>query len=522
MNGARRIPAALLAAAILALPACGEPAPAKAIAAADVQGDLPADIPDTVDIGVPSSLTTLDPNKVVQEVDVMAMALISGTLLRSTSATPAGHAPALARECAWRTDTAYRCTLREGGRFSDGTPITSADVVASVKRAVDDPANANGGLVANLAGVAADDPATVTFTLKRPQAAFPLVLTEGPLGVFPAAAAAKPGYYDQLPVSAGPYSLASRTTEALGFQRNPNYPADLAPVLPKITFVRVVDAATRALQLGTGQLDVVFQVPVNLATQVKAPAQAYATSQYGSLYIYMNHRAGPLGDPRVRKAISLAVDRAQINQIAFNGQSRVIAGFFPTTMEGHDPDASTARDLPGAQAMLRGTACEKGCVVEMMQRAGYPPYDTIGTVVAANLKEVGIQVKIATVDQATANSNEGSGNFQTEIGGLYDVVNSPELIMLTYGLTPGGGIDSLFSHYDSPRINELYAALIAAEGEARKPILDEINAIFAEDMPYVPLTDFTTTWASSVSPRVIAFTRSGSFQVGTEREAPGQ
>lgn len=246
------------------------------------------------------------------------------------------------------------------------------------------------------------------------------------------------------------------------------------------------------------------------------------TSQYGSLYIYMNHKSGALGEVGVRKAISAAIDRRQINEIAFKGQNRVIGGFFPTTMEGYDPTANVNRDLNKAKELLKGTSCESGCTIEMMQRAGYPPYDTISTIVAANLKEIGINVEIKTVDQATANTNEGSGNFEMEVGGLYDVVNSPELIMLTYGLVPAGGINALFSNYRNSELTSLHQQLIETAGEARKPLLDRINKIFAADMPYVPFGDFATLWASRISPRIIVFTAAGSFQVGTKSLAPGQ
>jgi ABC-type transport system substrate-binding protein len=191
-------------------------------------------------------------------------------------------------------------------------------------------------------------------------------------------------------------------------------------------------------------------------------------------------------------------------------------------MEGSDPDADTSRNLDQAKELLQGTECASGCTIEMMQRAGYPPYDTISTIVAANLKDVGINAEIKTVDQATANANEASGNFEMEVGGLYDVVNSPELIMLTYGLVPAGGINALFSYYENDELTKLYEQLIETEGDARTPLLDGINAIFAADMPYVPFGDFTTLWASRVSTRVVAFTSSGSFQIGTEESAPGQ
>jgi ABC-type transport system substrate-binding protein len=504
------------------LAACGTSDERSSATASTAQttGALPAQIPDTVRIGVGAPTTSIDPNRAVQEVDVMALALISGTLLVQSGGKAV---PGLATGCqADATQLNYVCTLRDGLKFSDGSPLTSADVKATFERALGDPANANAGIIGSLKAVSAPNPTEVRFALGSPTASFPLALTEAPVGVFPAAAADDAQFW-QHPVSAGPYALVTNTPNEVTFRRNENYPSELQPVVPNVEFKVVVDTNTRLLQLNAGQIDIANQLSAALAKQVTPPAKAYATPQYGGVYLYMNNLGRPLADPKVRQAISAAIDRDQINAIAYLGQNKVLGSFLPSAMEGHDPAASTARDVTKAQDLLRGTACENGCDVSIMVRSGFAPYDAIATVIQQNLADVGVKVSIQTVDQATADTNEQNGNFQMEVGNLFDIVNAPELVMLPLGLTPAGGINSLFSAYDSPQMTDLVRQLSATDDpQARAGIFDKINELFAVDLPFIPLVDQANIWASSLPPRVIAFTPSGVFQVGTANVGPGQ
>lgn len=521
LENVARWAAAVLAAAVL-LSGCGTETnqrPADA-GTADTTGDLPADIPDTVRIGVGASTTSIDPNRAVQEVDVMALDLIAGTLLVQRGGEAA---PGLATGCeADSTQLKYTCTLRDGLKFSDGSPLTSSDVKATFDRALNDPANANAGIISSLESVAAPTRTQVTFTLNAPTASFPLALTEAPVGVFPAAAAADPNFW-QHPVSAGPYALVANTPNEVTFKRNENYPDELQPVVPNVEFKVIVDTNTRLLQLNTGQIDVANQLSAPLAKQVKSPAKAYATPQYGGVYLYLNNRTQPLDDPKVRQAISAAIDRNQINGIAYLGQNHVLGSYLPSAMEGHDPTVPTDRDIDKARELLRGSACENGCELTIMVRSGFAPYDAIATIVQQNLDEVGIKVAVQTVDQATADTNEQNGNFQMEVGNLFDIVNAPELVMLPYGLTPGGGIDSLFSGYDSPAMTDLVEQLSSTDDpQARADLFAEINALFATDLPFIPLVDQANIWASSLSPRIVAYTPGGVYRVGTKQSGPGQ
>lgn len=475
-----------------------------------------APTPAQVRIGMPTKLVTVDPDLAINEVDVIGLGLLSGTLLEMLP----GHArptPALASRCDWTANRlAYRCTLRPGLRFSDGSPLTVADVVATYRRALSDRGNVNSGLYAPVKGVRASGRDAVEIDLRNRFASLPVVLTEGPFAVMPAKGIAQGRSFLADPVFAGPYRLASRALGAdVTFERNPYYGGP-RPVVQRVEFVTIEDPNTRLVQLRSGQIDIAHELPPQLIPQVTGSAKPYVVRQYGSLYLYMNDRRGPLANANVRKAISAAIDREQLNSIIYGGRDKPLGSFLPSNMLGHDPSAPVKRDVARARALLAGTPCAHGCTIGLMVREGFQPYDQMSVIVQQQLAAVGIKVQLQPGDQSVTSQREQDGNFDMEVSNLYDVVNVPDAIMLTYGLQSDGGIDALFSGYKSPEMDAAIQRVRETDGAARLAALKTVNAIFARDLPYVPLLDYATVIGSRLDPRAIALGASGLYQVGRE------
>ncbi len=159
----------------------------------------------------------------------------------------------------------------------------------------------------------------------------------------------------------------------------------------------------------------------------------------------MNNLSKPLDEPKVRQAISAAIDRDQINDIAYLGQNKVLGSFLPSTMEVIDSSASTDRDIEKAKELLKGTACQGGCNLNIMVRSGFAPFDSISTIIQQNLADVGITVALQTVEPSPPSTpTSKTAIFQMEVSSLYDLANAPELTMLPLGLTPMAGSTPCF------------------------------------------------------------------------------
>jgi peptide/nickel transport system substrate-binding protein len=245
----------------------------------------------------------------------------------------------------------------------------------------------------------------------------------------------------------------------------------------------------------------------------------YVVPNYGGYYLYLNDRHSPLSNLNVRRAISLAVNRTQMKNIAFLGKSTVLTGLFPTTMAEHASEPSVfpaTPNLSAAKSLLAGTPCAKGCSMVLDLRAGEGDNDSLGVIVQQNLAAIGIHLKIQMVDNTLMNNYEIKGRYTMEVNGLVDAVDRPDLYC-QWGLEGNLPIQALYSGYTSAAMN---AACGAAErgspGSAtRGAAVKKINQLFSQAVPYVPLLDNSDVVGSRVSPTLIHLNAGELFDVET-------
>ena len=253
--------------------------------------------------------------------------------------------------------------LHEGLRWSDGHPLTADDVVWSAQRLVDPSASfANLGdfyLVENARavlageappqalGVTAVNARTVVFRLTTPLGLFPVLMRE--FYPFPRHVIERVGIDWTDPshfVSAGAYTLAGQSQLALDLTANPHFHDADTVSIPAIRVDAVHDAATRVRLFRSGDYDLVERPPANqLAFLQDRLGPRFRSFDAPFLrYIKLNHARVPLGDHRVRRALTLAIDRAFIAREFFGDTARPTSHVIPGAQAG-GPDHDAARDL---------------------------------------------------------------------------------------------------------------------------------------------------------------------------------
>jgi peptide/nickel transport system substrate-binding protein len=228
-----------------------------------------------------------------------------------------------------------RFQLRRGVRWSDGAPVTSADVLFTL-RAILDPRNPvrshEGYELIDRAW--ADGPHTVVFHLKRSWA--PAVITYFSYGTAPqfvlpshilrTQAPLDRAAYNAAPlVGDGPYSFVSwRRGEGLRYVANPRYWRGAPPVAELL--VRMVpDPSTNLLLLQSGALDWNLLAPAQLAVVHADPQLAFVTVPTAVVAgLAFNTARAPLDDARVRRALAMSIDRNEISR-------KITLGFYPVT-----------------------------------------------------------------------------------------------------------------------------------------------------------------------------------------------
>ena len=468
-------------AVVLALSGCGG-------------GGAPRGSTDSVVLGEPAKITTLDPLLIYQDTDIRAVALLGGRLFSYDNDGNVG--PGLAQSGTETPDQlSWTFTLRPNLKFSDGSPLTATDVVASLERARTDPTNVYSALTSPWKMVSAPDPQTVRVDLNAPTPKLESILSYPFTTIVPAAHAADPKYYNS-PVSAGMFALVSWGGGAEAkFVRNENY-WGTKPIVKNITMIGTTDNNTRINQVRSGQTNFAPDIIPSLIDQVTNPAKLITTQLRGFYSLVPNNTVAPFNDFGVRKAMSLAVDRDQINKIVWHGKSQPLAGFWPPNMDGYDKSVPTGRDLAGAKAALRGTPCEQGCTSDLYFTSGYPGEPEMATVLKQNLAEIGITVNLQDLDATTLYSRLADGKLPMAILLDWDYVNQPSGL-LNYALQQGGS-QANFSFYDSPQMNQLIDQANQQSGDQLTGTLAKIDALFVKDVPYVNLTPYPTFSAANL------------------------
>ena len=222
----------------------------------------------------------------------------------------------------WRDGrSVLRLHLRRDVPWHDGVPTTATDVVWTLDRARE-PAGAypRAGDLYGFAAVSASDSFTVDIRFAGPQPVFPDVLTD--LAILPAHLLAdvppeglRAAAFNRVPVGNGPFEfVAYRPNQRWEFRRRTGFPPALGtPAIERFVVVVVDEPATKLAALTSGELDVAGISPAHAAFVRDNPGLRVVDYPIALTYgVVFNLRRAPFADPRVRRALSRAVDRQAI------------------------------------------------------------------------------------------------------------------------------------------------------------------------------------------------------------------
>ena len=382
--------------------------------------------------------------------------------------------------------------LRHDFRFSDGTPLTADDVVATY-RAVMDPAVASPKrtALAMLRDVEAPDPTTVVMRLHQP---FPPFIDATGLGILPRAHARDPG---EVSIGAGPFRLErSERGDRVVLVPNPGFPGRPPRLSPVV--VRVVpDAVTRVLELSRGSVQLLQEAPEpEVLEWLRAQPDLVVRQRPGSSFDYlaMNLRVARLADRRVREAIALAIDPEALVRFILGGAARPATGLLP-------PEH-------WAFARLRPPRHDRRRARRLLDRAGYRDPDGPGPLprfrllyktstqpgrrrlaeaIQAQLAGVGIALDVRTLEWGTLYADVRTGNF--ELCALAWVgIGDPDFYYAAFHstMTPPDGYNR--GHYRSRVMDRLTReGRSTADPTLRRRLYAQVQRRAAHDLPVVPL-----------------------------------
>ncbi|WP_458095205.1 ABC transporter substrate-binding protein [Roseomonas sp. WA12] len=479
--------AGLAAAALAALPAAAQPqVPLRASLNSDIRSTQPGGNRDF-------------------NTDSVILHLVEGLVALNEQAAPV---PMLAESVAVSEDgRTYSFTLREGVTFHNGAPLTSAEVLWSLRRYMD-PAtqwrclpdlNGRSG-TAKIVDMAAPDARTVTITLEKPAALFLSTLARpdcGSTGILHPSSVGADGAWVK-PVGTGPYSFGEwrrgQYVELERFGAYASLPGDRdgfaggkQALMPRLRFVVIPDSSAAKAALLAGNLDVLTDVPSPELPDLRASraVQVLSAPSMGVTALLLQTRDPLLRDERIRRALALALDVPELvssivgDDAPQNPSPLPSASPFRSEAQARRP----ARDLAGAKRLL-AEAGYRGQTIRMVTNRRYPNVYDASVAAQAMAADAGIRIELEVLDWATELDRYTRGDYQA-MAFIYSPRLDPSL---SYEMIAGPKDTQPRKTWDDPRALELIQrSTLTTERAERQRIFDELYGLFMQQVPMIIL-----------------------------------
>jgi peptide/nickel transport system substrate-binding protein len=336
------------------------------------------------------------------------------------------------------------CTfkLKAGVKFSNGQPMTSADV----KFSIDESSKTKGGwefINTAIKEVTTPDELTVVVKTKYPWAPLLADLSCPNNGIIPKDYGGKTAKdFYTAPVATGPFMWDTwEKGNFIRLKKNPTYWQPGKPSLDTVTWKVVSDENARAIQLQGGQAHINEAPPFSSLEQLKATpdvkVELFPSTRTD--FIMMNQTKTPFQDVHVRRAISYAINReAMVKNVLF-GNGTPANSFLMPTVPFYDKNTPGIQyDMDKARAELKQSSVPNGFTTTWLGLSGDSVDSAISQIMQASLKDLGITLKIQNVDGSA--QHDMTGKLQYEIAHSYwtmDLADPDELVQ--YALDPDSG-----------------------------------------------------------------------------------
>ncbi len=334
----------------------------------------------------------------------------------------------------------YTFHLRPEARWSNGEPVTAADFIASYRRVLT-PAtaapkaqvffavkNARAFLRGELndfsaVGFRAVGEHTVVITLAQPVPRFPFYVASGPWIPVNPRAVARHGRAWTRPenfVGNGPFTLAEwRPHQHIVVRRNPAWHGAAGVRLDQIRFVHFDNGDAEERAFRAGQIDATMSVSANKldAYARERPAELHRAPMLETRFLSFNCTRAPLSDPRVRRALALAIERERLIAFVLKGGQPPAARFVPPALR----DPADVAPLPWeqrfapdeARRLLAEAGFPGGRNFPALELTSWTNASVLEALQAMWKKELGLEIRVSLRDAKV--------HFSALMAGTYDL-----------------------------------------------------------------------------------------------------
>lgn len=432
------------------------------------------------------------------------------------------YAPWLAKSWTESDDAlTYTFTLDERAKFSDGSPMTSEDVLFSLQRNADPDVSLLNFLKAKIDSITAPTPQTFEIKLKEP---WPHLLADlaSPNGaIYSKAAFEKVGdpkkFFNTSPTGTGPFTLGNVTANsAYEVDRNTNYwNPDAAPYLDKIAFQVVTDETARVTAVVGGRADLAQSPPPNQLEALKSNSavQVFAFPAARVELFALNTKKAPFDNPALREAFSLAMDRASIVKTGLFGFGEAASTFLvaPPSQTYQNTSLNLySFDLDKAKQLVDSSGVPTPITVPLTVSTG-TDQDAILAIAQAGLEKVGFKVVPDRKDAASVD-NDIIGQSFTAATTFWGNVSGDPAIQSLFANVPDYCCDAYFTGLnDATLIEQTNAAIAESDAAKAQAAWDDVQRSVAKANHIVPLYFPQLTYLGSSSVQNFQTTPAGFY-----------
>lgn len=464
-----------LAIACLAIGACGE----------KENGVKNEEKPKVVTVSLGSKPKSLDPAMYNEIPSLSIVEQIYNTLFQIDE--NGKIAPELAESYEYITPTELVIKLKKGVKFHNGDELKASDVIFSLNRMVEKPATKV--MLDVIESVESINDYEVKIKLKEPSA--PLLYTLS----YPLTAILNEKYTEEKngniatdAMGTGAFKYKSwGDGEKIQLVVNEEYFGDKAKI-DELIFRAIPENTSRLAALETGEIDIATIAPIDVQT-VEGSSDLYAVSfpTTSTEYLTLNTAREPFNNKDYRKALNYAIDKQSIVDAVYLGKASVANTIVNPTVFGSDQKVGKIDYNPEVAKELLEKSGVKNKIIKIMSNDN-PVRLQAAQIIQANLKEVGINAEIETVEWGTYLQMTAQGDFDVFIGGWVAGTSDSDIVLfplLHSSYKGGAGNRANFENSEYDRLVELGRK--STESSERIEAYSKAQEILAEENPLVPL-----------------------------------
>jgi len=406
-------------------------------------------------------------------------------------------------------------TIRKGVKWTDGKPLTAADVLFTFNLIKKFP-----GIDLNAAWSVLKDVKQsgdkITFDFKT--AAVPYfyyIADQTPIVPQHIWASIKNPvtYKDAHPIGSGPFTMNSCSPQVTKYTKNPNYWQKGLPKIETVYYPAFTsnDPANQQLASGKAQWGSQFIPNIHSYYVSKSPDNHYWFPPVSNVSVFINNKDPILKDVAIRRAMAYAIDRKKVSEIGEYGyeppsnQTGIVTPTFASWLDeklAHQYDYNPQKAIQTLEAAgykkkgdLYYTPDGKPLSFTMINIGGYSDWVASAQIVISNLKAIGIKVTPSNLSSTTYNNDNYNGKFQlsyngNEAGGPAPYYELRQELYSPNSAAIGKLASSNWERYYNNKVDSLIEAYAATTSSAKQhSIVNQLEAAMVRDVPIIPITE---------------------------------